>query len=666
MNVGETRKVGSDGFVRLDTVGGSDEHICQVARHTSGAAGVKLPPDNRALIRYLFRHGHTTPIEFGEATFFLRIQMDALRQMIRHRTACLAGDTVLHFDLPGGVARRGNQLYPLTIKAVFDKFQPTANATEPGRQGDEFDRRGRVQTMLLRSLNEETGEVRHTQIVDVWETGDKAVWAVQFEDRVIKASADHLFLTDRGWRKLNEIAELSAEDSTSRVRAGFRLAHIGPGRDTGVQPSFNPIDPDTESWEPVVGWGAYYQVSSQGRVRRIVGGRGSRPLGRCKTLTVADGRAVVSLNRPGTQTVKLVHQLVMEAFRGPCPDGHEVCHENGNSLDNRVENLRYGTPESNAADQARDGATTRLARSYVEPTIRYAGREMTYDLEVAGPWHNFSANGFVVHNSVNEYSTRYRPAIDEAFTLGPDEWRLQSKANRQGSAGGVVDRWPDGYRTELIKDYTPAGGAAQESRWVIDPDDSPIAPAAQTPGEYLTARQGELQAHAREVYDERLKFGVAFEVARKDLPLATYTELYWKCDLNNIFRFLSLRTHSHAQAEIRAYADAMCDLLKPHFPFCFEAFDDFDMRRGGLLLSRLEVDMIRGMLGEMLASPAYPAALADRATAREQAELAARHEPAQWAEFEQWQKDQGRKTVRVGERDEALVKLRRLGLLPEA
>jgi hypothetical protein len=61
--------------------------------------------------------------------------------------------------------------------------------------------------------------------------------------------------------------------------------------------------------------------------------------------------------------------------------------------------------------------------------------KMTYDLEVEGPHHNFVANGVVTHNSVNEYSTRYSIAIDAAQTTPPDQWRLQSGGNRQGSAG---------------------------------------------------------------------------------------------------------------------------------------------------------------------------------------------------------------------------------------
>ena len=76
-------------------------------------------------------------------------------------------------------------------------------------------------------------------------------------------------------------------------------------------------------------------------------------------------------------------------------------------------------------------------------------------------------------------------------------------------------------------------------------------------GEKLTASERELQDLARRVYQERLDAGVAREQARKDLPLATYTEAYWKVDLHNLLHFLALRMDSHAQLEIREYATAI-------------------------------------------------------------------------------------------------------------
>src|SRR5262249_31481210 len=117
--------------------------------------------------------------------------------------------------------------------------------------------------------------------------------------------------------------------------------------------------------------------------------------------------------------------------------------------------------------------------------------------------------------NVNEYSTRYSVAIDSAQRTPKDRWRLQSPVNKQGSSG-----------------FLPVEA-----------------------GEKVSKREEELHKLSRKVYEERLSLGVAREQARKDLPLSTYTEAYWKIDLHNLFHFLSLRMDAHAQDEIRAYAD---------------------------------------------------------------------------------------------------------------
>jgi thymidylate synthase (FAD) len=154
--------------------------------------------------------------------------------------------------------------------------------------------------------------------------------------------------------------------------------------------------------------------------------------------------------------------------------------------------------------------------------------------------------------NVNEYSTRYSEAIDAAQKTPAGEWRNQSTANRQGS-GAYVDA---------------------------------------TVGERLSAREQELQALSREVYEERISVGVAREQARKDLPLSTYTEAYWKIDLHNLLHFLSLRMDAHAQHEIRAYANVIGnEIVAKWCPITWEAFLDY--RMDGTSLSRLEIEVVR-------------------------------------------------------------------------
>ena len=149
--------------------------------------------------------------------------------------------------------------------------------------------------------------------------------------------------------------------------------------------------------------------------------------------------------------------------------------------------------------------------------------------------------------NVNEYSTRYSIAIDSTQKTAADQWRLQAGGNRQGSEG-----------------YLPKDAGAS-----------------------LTERELELQKRAREVYDERIEQGVAREQARKDLPLSTYTEAYWKVDLWNLLHFLSLRMESHAQLEIRDYARTMGEQVVARWvPIVWQAFLDYDFN--AIQLSALE------------------------------------------------------------------------------
>jgi thymidylate synthase (FAD) len=157
-------------------------------------------------------------------------------------------------------------------------------------------------------------------------------------------------------------------------------------------------------------------------------------------------------------------------------------------------------------------------------------------------------------SSTNEYSTRYSIAIDSTQKTPVDRWRLQARGNRQGSEGFVVN--------EI--------------------------------GAELTRRELDFQNTAREIYEERIERGVAREQARKDLPLSTYTEAYWKVNLHNLLHFLSLRMDAHAQEEIRAYACAIGnEVVSKWCPVTWEAFQDY--RMGGLHFSRLETRVLQAI-----------------------------------------------------------------------
>ncbi len=164
----------------------------------------------------------------------------------------------------------------------------------------------------------------------------------------------------------------------------------------------------------------------------------------------------------------------------------------------------------------------------------------------------FIARQWIRHRTanVNEYSARYSIMPDRFYRPSIDNVRKQSKSNRQGGEGPID------------------AGTAEEFLQLLE------------------------NAEANyQKYIELTEKGVAREIARAVLPVSVYTEWYWKCDLHNIFHFLSLRMDPHAQIEIQDYAKAMYELIKPIVPVACEAFEDY--RLNSMHLTGLEIDAIR-------------------------------------------------------------------------
>lgn len=137
-----------------------------------------------------------------------------------------------------------------------------------------------------------------------------------------------------------------------------------------------------EAWLPIVGWEGLYEVSDQGRVRtvghwlRASRGGGMRFWsGRLRKVSVnAHGYCAVTLyHRPKSNVSQAVHRAVLEAFRGPCPDGMEARHLNGHSQDNRLVNLAWGTKSENNLDRVRHGTHHHAAKTHCGRGHKFAG-----------------------------------------------------------------------------------------------------------------------------------------------------------------------------------------------------------------------------------------------------------------------------------------------------
>lgn len=188
--------------------------------------------------------------------------------------------------------------------------------------------------------------------------------------------------------------------------------------------------------------------------------------------------------------------------------------------------------------------------------------------------------------SLNEYSTRYSIAIEDAEATLPNEWRLQSNSNKQGSAGFLED-------LEIV------------NLWEATFSGKEMA-------EKCSSMQQSHLKFTRGLYNDLLKVGVAREQARNVLPLSTYTEAYWKIDLRNLFNFLQLRLDTHAQQETRELAQALASIAKDWCPIAYSAFEDY--QQYAIRFSRIE----QKLLGQKLQGKEMELSLLSK---REQAEF---------------------------------------------
>jgi thymidylate synthase (FAD) len=177
----------------------------------------------------------------------------------------------------------------------------------------------------------------------------------------------------------------------------------------------------------------------------------------------------------------------------------------------------------------------------------------------------FVARQWIRHRtaSVNEYSARYSILDKEFYIPSPENLAAQSAINRQGR-GEVLD-----------------GEEAAEVLHLLRSDaESCYAHYASMLNEGDAAEPG--------------RRGLARELARMNLTLNTYTQWYWKTNLHNLFHFLSLRADSHAQYEIRVYAEIMLTMTEAWVPLACAAFRDY--RLGAVTLSAQMVDAVKRML----------------------------------------------------------------------
>ena len=157
--------------------------------------------------------------------------------------------------------------------------------------------------------------------------------------------------------------------------------------------------------------------------------------------------------------------------------------------------------------------------------------------------------------SLNEYSARYSVVTDEFYIPPKEQLKEQSTNNKQGRDGELGD---------------------EEKEYVVE----------------SMARLWDYNYNTYEYYINN--YNLARESARAVLPVGGYTECYWKANLKNFLHMARLRMDPHAQWEIREYASALYNLVKPLFPAACEAFEDYQVE--AVKVSGLEVPLLRRLI----------------------------------------------------------------------
>lgn len=508
----------SDVSVELVKHSAADSDVLWAARvSTAGEQSLdelqKDPERSKGLINYLMRDRHGSPFEHNSMTFFISAPIFVFREFMRHRVGwCIAGDTEITLESEAGNLRRRTiaELYELWHLGVEDRLPHSAGGvTWHSRAGkwmaqvrrDEenhylglYESREAAESAVaefrerhpgtrlrklesvrrdhVRCYDEETLLAQRARIVDVIRSGVKSLIRITTESgKTLRCTVDHAVFTPEGWCKAGELA------------VGDAVMAAG----TAPRPSEALIPPSLRR-----GIGVW---TSTQRDRLI------KELDTCHLCGQDFPRAELALDHVVPVAGDLTRALDEKNLAPACASCHAIKSAGEQALAQRGGEIANAVPDRIVA-------------------IEQDGEEMTYDLSVEGPWHNFLANGIVVHNSYNEESGRYRELQPHFYV--PDEAR---KLVQEGRPGKYVFVEGTQAQQELV-------GRVMEDSYV----------------------------HAYEAYQEMLAAGVAREVARAVLPVGLFSSMYATCNARSLMHFLGLRTQ-HELAKVPSFPQREIEMV---------------------------------------------------------------------------------------------------------
>jgi thymidylate synthase (FAD) len=455
--------------------------------------------------------------------------------------------------------------------------------------------RARVRRMRVRVLNEETREFTAGHISDVIDKGVQPVYRLTLEDgKQITLTENHRVLTHGGWATMGAAVGLTDAGEAARMTRECRLmvngqpVHRDPGwlrQRRGQGLSVQEIADDAGcSYHTIRKWLKVHDLSyaphersrgawNKGKTGYTTALRHTpehlEAIRRARTGPASNfWRGGVSSDRASVAAWTTAHAAKVHrqydytcqscSARGGSLHAHHIAPvwlEPARSRD--IGNLITLCGQCHRAVHRTRHAELEFMRRYADRigtiedidvpsrkgfkvaahpvrvvALQYVGLRQTYDLSIEGPWHNFVANGLVVHNSFNEFSMRYAKATDDFYVPEADDVRSQ------------VGK-PGAYSFEQVSPEL-----AEETRQELEG----------------------LYKEAYATYARLVEKGVARELARAVMPVGAYTQFYWTVNARALMNFVSLRNAEFAQLEIRRYAEAVEAFFADKMPITHAAF----------------------------------------------------------------------------------------------
>lgn len=423
-----------------------------------------------------------------------------MQQARTHRIGCcLSGNTKVRFGYSS--LSQEQKFYEETIEKLANLWHYGSKNQQTSKDAKYMQES--ISSRTIFTLDTKTNQIVSSKITNIYINGERETYTIKtVSGKEIRATLEHQFWTNQGWKRLKDF-----DGSTQLCEVQLAGNKITPKEIKNSSLSFLGSD------------------IFQGETREP-----SRLLSnlKIKKLSKSKNYLFTSLSH-GIESDKVSqvnpHRLVMENFKLLEElEQLEVKHFNENSFDNRLENFPWGSSKGNKIDNISNNSFSDNCGAFVEiESIERFGKEITYDLEVEHPEHNFIANGLVVHNSFDVQSYRFcsgkviavadgKTDIETAFYLRP----VGEYSDRKGK-----------------KYYYSAEQREKDLQWCLE---------------------------ASRKYKLDLEFGMSEEHARGKIPFDYRQHFVVSFNCRSLLHFLDLRLKKNAQLEIQK----LCELMWPH------------------------------------------------------------------------------------------------------